>query len=74
MFTRICMFIFGIILCASALCFMILYLNLLNMGYTFGNYVNFIIKRIECWNLIIGVLLIIISLIKRKEKPYDVYL
>ncbi len=74
MLSRIILFIFGLILSSSALCFIILYLNLINMGYTFSNYVNFIIKRFECWNLIIGILFIIISTIKRKEPKYDIYL
>ncbi len=74
MLGRVFLFILGVILCASSLCFIILYLNLISMGYTFSNYVNFIIKRIECWNLIIGILLIIISMIKRKEHNYDLYL
>lgn len=74
MLTRISIFVIGVILCSSALCFIILYLNLLNMGYTFGDYVKFIIKRIECWNLILGCLLIFFSMVKRKEKAYDVYL
>lgn len=74
MLTRIFLFIFGIILTSSALTFIILYLNLINMGYTFNNYVNFIIKRFECWNLVIGILFILISMIKRKEKKYDIYL
>lgn len=74
MLSRIILFSFGIILSSSALAFIILYLNLINMGYTFINYVNFIIRRFECWNLIIGILLIIISMIKRKEKNYDIYI
>ena len=37
---------------------LILYLNLLVNGYTFLEYVNFIIKRIECLFIFIGPLII----------------
>lgn len=74
MLLKIFLFLIGVVLCASGICFMILYLNILNMGYSFGNYVNFIIRRLECWNLLFGTILIIISMIKRKDKKYDLYI
>lgn len=36
------------------------------MGYNLSEYVNFIIRRIECWNSIIGIIIIVITLIKPK--------
>ena len=46
--------------------YIIIYLNLLTMGYNLLEYVNFIIRRIECWNSIIGIIIIVITLIKPK--------
>lgn len=72
MIYKLLLFILGIILISISLVFTILYLNLLNMGYSFFDYVNFIIRRFECYVFIIGIILIIISM--RKEKTYDIHL
>ena len=42
--------------------FIILYLNLTTMGYNFLEYVNFIIRRVECYFSIIGFIIIILSI------------
>ena len=42
--------------------FIILYLNLTTMGYNFINYVNFIIRRVECYYSIIGIVIMLLSL------------
>lgn len=44
----------GIILCSISLFFWILYLNLFNMGYTFLEFVKFILMRWECLILFVG--------------------
>ena len=67
MFIRILIYIIGIILASTGLTFIIIYLNLINMGYTFLEYVNFIIRRLECLNLFIGIILILISLLVKKK-------
>ncbi len=67
MLLRIVMFLTGVLLCAVSLCFFVIYLNLLNMGYSFYDFVHFISKKFECWCLLIGIILIFLSLIKRKE-------
>lgn len=46
---------------------MIIYLNLLTLGYTFLQYVKFINMRLECLLFYVGVFLIIFSL-ERKIK------
>lgn len=63
---RIISLIIGIILCSIALFFIIIYLNLLNVGYSFLEYVKFINMRIECLILYIGVFLIYKSLERKK--------
>ena len=56
MFLRGILFLLGITLTVIGLTNIILYLNLLVNGYTFLEYVNFIIRRFECLSLIIGIL------------------
>ena len=46
----------------------ILYLNLMTMGYNFGNYVNFIIREPECYYSIIGLTIMILSITIKGEK------
>ena len=58
--------IMGILLTGFSLKFIIIYINLLSIGYTFINYVNYISRRWECLLIIPGVLLIIYALRKGK--------
>ena len=51
----------GSIISSIGLMFIILYTNLLTMGYSFLDFVKFISKRIECLFFILGILLIILS-------------
>lgn len=74
MFFKFFIFIIGILLTSLSITSIILYLNLLNMGYSFIEYVNFISMRFECLALFLGVLLIIVAMWKRKEKNNDIYL
>ena len=55
-------FLFGFGLTVIGLSYIVIYLNLLNIGYNFLEYVNFIIRRIECLNAPIGIIIIIISM------------
>lgn len=52
---------------------MILYLNLLNIGYSFIKYLKFIFNQFECRLYLYGLIIIILTLIK-KEKKNDIYL
>ncbi len=47
--------------------YLISYLNLLTIGYNFNEYVNFISRRFECYYVIFGLILIIISFIGGKQ-------
>lgn len=58
---RFLIFLFGFGLAVIGLSYIIIYLNLMSLGYNFLEYVNFIIRRIECLNFIFGILLMIIS-------------
>ena len=62
MCTRIFFFLIGFAMTVLGSTFMILYLNLMTIGYTFTEYVNFIIRRPEIYYLVIGLIIIILTL------------
>lgn len=59
---RILLYIIGIIFTSIGLFFMIIYLNLLTIGYSFFDFVKFISRRLETWLFVIGILFIAVSL------------
>ena len=68
MFLRIIIFIIGILLVVIGLTNIILYLNLISIGYSFHDYVNFIIRKIECLCLLIGLIIIYLSIFIGEKK------
>lgn len=58
------LFLFGFGITIIGLMYIILYLNLFTLGYNFSFYVNFIIRRLECYNFIIGIIIMFISMYK----------
>ena len=52
-------FLLSLVLISLSITFQILYLNLLSIGYSFGDYLIFIAKRVECLLFIPGVILLI---------------
>lgn len=67
MFFRIICFFMGILFTVTGFVNLILYLNLLSIGYSFFEYVNFIIRRIEVLSLFIGMFMIFISIFYRRK-------
>lgn len=64
---RIFFFLLGFTLMVIGTSYLILYLNLLTIGYNFSFYVNFITRRIECYYAIIGFIIVLLTLtIKRR--------
>ncbi len=59
---RILLYILGIILTSIGLFFIIIYLNLLTIGYSFLEFVKFISSRFEVWLFFIGIICIAVSL------------
>ena len=59
---RVFFFLLGFGLMVIGCSFIILYLNLTTMGYNFLEYVNFIIRRVECYFSIIGFMIMILSI------------
>ena len=72
MLIKIITFIIGFILSSISLTFIILYLNIINLGYTFLDFLNFIIRKWELYLFFIGIILMIIGL--RKDKNNDLCL
>jgi len=74
-FIRFFLFLIGFGLTTIGFVYIICYLNLLSIGYNFFQYVNFIIRRIECLNAPIGIIIMILSLtIKRKDEMNELYI
>lgn len=59
---RIFFFLLGFGLMTIGFVYIILYLNLLTIGYNFLNYVNFILGRVECYFSLIGLIIINLSI------------
>ena len=57
---RIFTFLLGFGLTVIGCIYIIMYMNLMTIGYTFNEYVNFIIRRFECYLAVIGFVLITI--------------
>lgn len=72
--TRIFFFLFGFGLMTLGFVYIILYLNLLNIGYNFSYYVNFIVRRVECYFTIIGFIILNLSIYIKGDKKYGLYL
>ena len=54
--------------------YIILYLNILNIGYNFNYYVHFISRRIECYFTVIGFIILNLSIYIKGDKKYGLYL
>ena len=71
MIIKVFLFLIGFGLTTIGFMYIISYLNLLTVGYNFLEYVNFIIRRIECLNALIGITFMIISIsIGGKDELY----
>ena len=74
MLARISIFLFGFGLAVVGSMYIISYLNLLTIGYNFWEYVKFIIRRFECIEALIGILLILLSIYMPGGKKHELYL
>jgi len=71
---RIFFFLTGFALMIIGFVYTILYLNILTIGYNFSVYGEFIIRRIECYYIIIGFILILLTLTIKGDKKYELHL
>ena len=61
MLFKIFLFLIGFGLTTIGFVYIICYINLISLGYNFFDYVNFIIRRIECLSALIGIILMTLS-------------
>lgn len=73
MFHKIFMFLTGFVFTVVGFTFIITYLNLTTMGYSFFDYFKFICSRLECLISVVGIIFILISLY-RKEDKYGIHI
>lgn len=72
--TRFIFFLLGFGLTVIGFVFIIGYLNLLTIGYNFIQYVNFIIRRIECLYALIGFIIMCITIYYPGGKKYELHI
>lgn len=72
--TRIFFFLTGFALMVIGFAFLILYLNILTIGYNFMDYVHFISRRIECYYAVIGFIIVLLTLIIKGDKKNELHL
>ena len=72
--TRILLFLIGFALMVLGLSFIILYLNLLTLGYNLSFYANFIFRRIECYYAPIGFIIVLLSLTIKGDKKNELHI
>ena len=71
---RFFFFLLGFGFSVIGMMYIILYLNLLTMGYTLVEYIKFIFSRIECILGFIGFTIVTIVIFYKGEKKNDVYI
>ena len=59
---KVLIYFLGIMFTSLGIFFTIIYLNLLTIGYSFGEFVKFISRKLEFWYILIGIALILLSL------------
>lgn len=71
---RVFFFLFGFGFSIVGFSFLILYLNILSIGYNFLEYVNFIIRRPECYFSLFGFVIMTLSILIKGDEKYELYL
>ncbi|NLL44178.1 MAG: hypothetical protein GX247_00730 [Mollicutes bacterium] len=74
MVIRMFFFLIGFGLTIIGSIYIISYLNLMTIGYNFTEYVNFIIRRIECLYAPIGLFLIILTIFVSGGKGNELHI
>ena len=74
MFVRVLFLLIGFGLTVVGFVFIILYMNLMTVGYTFSEYVNFIIRRPEALYAILGIIILNLSIFIKGGKNFEFYL
>lgn len=64
---RFFFFILGIYLCSYSLTYIIIYLNLLSMGFSIVDYLKYLLVHAECLVIFLGIILILLAFKKGKN-------
>lgn len=67
-------FLIGFLLVVIGSTYIIAYLNLLTMGYSFVRYLAFIGTRVECLGTLLGIVLILFCVLTKGDASIDLYL
>ena len=70
---RIIMFIIGLIMASIGLSYIIIYLNLLVIGYSFIDYLIYIFTKLECIIFFVGYILLLLSIVIKRRKENDIH-
>lgn len=71
---RIFFFLFGFGLMTVGFTYIVLYLNLLNIGYNFFEYVNFISRRPEIYLTLLGFIIINLTIFTKGDRRNGIYI
>lgn len=65
---RFILYVLGFIFLTIGFTFFILYFNLFIFGYSFIEYILFLIGRWECYSFVIGIFLIVVAMVRKEKK------
>lgn len=71
---RLFLFLIAFGLMVIGFTYIITYMNLMTMGYSFSEYLRFIFSRIECLFSVIGLLLVSIVIFTKGSETYDIHI
>jgi len=71
---RVFFFLIGFGLMVVGFTYIITYMNLMTMGYSFINYLEFILGRIECFFSLIGFMIVSIVIFTSGRRLNDLYI
>ena len=74
MLVRYFFFLRGFGLTIVGCMYIIIYLNLLSIGYNFWQYVKFISSRLECLNAVLGIIIMVLAIIMSGGKKDELCL
>lgn len=69
---RLFFFLVGFGLTVIGSVYIICYLNLISIGYNFLEYVQYIIRRIECINAPVGIIIMFLALYKGEKNDIHI--
>lgn len=72
--TRMFFFLLGFGLMVIGFTYIITYMNLMSMGYSFLNYLEFIISKVECQFAVVGFLIVSIIILTKGNEKDDIHI